>query len=166
MNTRTITGAVLAVLILTGCTATGSYPNQGASNSVGTKQIFGTILGGAGGGYLGSQFGSGKGKTAATIVGALLGAAAGSSVGASLDRADQLAHQQAQQTSLNNAPDGVPVTWQNPNQGTAGQVVPTRTFQSGNTYCREFQQTIQVGGQVERGYGRACLQPDGSWQIQ
>lgn len=33
-------------------------------------------------------------------------------------------------------------------------------------YCREFTQTISIGGQLQKGIGTACLQPDGSWQIQ
>ena len=32
-------------------------------------------------------------------------------------------------------------------------------------HCREFQQTVMVGGQPQQGYGTTCLQPDGSWQI-
>ncbi|MEE8203551.1 MAG: hypothetical protein V3R74_07315, partial [Alphaproteobacteria bacterium] len=31
--------------------------------------------------------------------------------------------------------------------------------------CREYQTTVNVGGQVEQAYGTACRQPDGSWQI-
>ena len=31
--------------------------------------------------------------------------------------------------------------------------------------CREFQQTVMVGGQPQQGYGTTCLQADGSWQI-
>lgn len=31
--------------------------------------------------------------------------------------------------------------------------------------CREFQQTVTVGGQPQQGYGTTCQQPDGSWQI-
>jgi hypothetical protein len=33
-------------------------------------------------------------------------------------------------------------------------------------YCREFQKQIIIDGKVERGYGVACRQPDGSWKIQ
>lgn len=33
-------------------------------------------------------------------------------------------------------------------------------------YCREFTETIVVGGRKEQGYGTACLQADGAWQIQ
>lgn len=32
-------------------------------------------------------------------------------------------------------------------------------------YCREYQSTLTVGGTVQSGYGTACLQPDGSWQV-
>lgn len=34
-----------------------------------------------------------------------------------------------------------------------------------NDYCREYTKTIRVGGNLESGYGRACLRPDGSWEI-
>ncbi|HCM83469.1 MAG TPA: hypothetical protein PKW15_05555 [Alphaproteobacteria bacterium] len=36
---------------------------------------------------------------------------------------------------------------------------------SGNRYCREYQTRTTIGGQRERSYGTACLQPDGSWEI-
>ncbi len=32
-------------------------------------------------------------------------------------------------------------------------------------YCREFQKEIVVGGRIRNGYGRACMQPDGSWEV-
>lgn len=32
-------------------------------------------------------------------------------------------------------------------------------------YCREYTKSIKVGGHRERGYGTACMQPDGSWMI-
>ena len=31
--------------------------------------------------------------------------------------------------------------------------------------CREFQQTIVIGGRLEQAYGTSCQQPDGSWRI-
>lgn len=37
--------------------------------------------------------------------------------------------------------------------------------QAAEPYCREFSQQIVVGGKVRQGYGTACLQPNGSWQI-
>ena len=44
---------------------------------------------------------------------------------------------------------------------------PAQVAQAGPTAaptCREFQQTITVGGQVQEGWGTTCLQPDGSWK--
>lgn len=32
-------------------------------------------------------------------------------------------------------------------------------------YCREYTQTFTIAGKTQKGYGTACLQPDGSWQI-
>ena len=71
------------------------------------------------------------------------------------------AQQKAQYTPMNET-----VTWQNPDSGNYGTVTPVRegTTASG-AYCREFQQTITVGGKTEEGYGTACRQPDGSWKI-
>ena len=34
-----------------------------------------------------------------------------------------------------------------------------------NGYCREFTRTIYIDGVPQKGYGNACLQPDGSWQL-
>lgn len=57
-------------------------------------------------------------------------------------------------------------TWVNPDTGLSGSAVPTRTYQNGvGQPCREFTQTIIVAGEEQQGYGTACRQPDGSWQI-
>jgi hypothetical protein len=32
-------------------------------------------------------------------------------------------------------------------------------------YCREYQTTTMVGGELKPSYGTACQQPDGSWKI-
>ena len=32
-------------------------------------------------------------------------------------------------------------------------------------YCREFTRNVTINGRPERGYGTACQQPDGSWQV-
>jgi triosephosphate isomerase len=32
-------------------------------------------------------------------------------------------------------------------------------------YCREFQQTVTIGGRTEQAYGTACMQPDGAWEV-
>jgi surface antigen len=132
----------------------------------GPKQTGGTLIGGAAGGLIGSQFGGGSGALAATAIGALVGALAGSEVGKSLDRADRQYAAQTTQTALEKAPSGTVSTWSNPDSGHSGTVTPVRTYQaSSGQYCREYQQTVVVGGKSQSAYGNACRQPDGSWKI-
>lgn len=154
-----IVAAVAALALLVGCAGPGY---EGGIN----KATGGTLLGAAGGGLLGAQFGKGNGKLAAVAAGVLGGALIGHSAGRSLDRADALYANQAQYRAQA-APVGQTIAWDNPETGNRGWVTPTREGQNTSTgeYCREFQQTIEVGGQVQRGYGTACRQPDGSWRM-
>ena len=155
MNAFKMAGIAVVALMLAAC-----------ATDAGPKQQVGTILGGVAGAVAGAQFGSGKGQLAATAVGTLLGAYLGNEVGKSLDRADRLAMQQITQNSLENAPSGTTSTWQNPDSGNYGTVTPQPSYQtSEGRYCREFRQTVTVGGSTEEAYGTACRQPDGSWQI-
>jgi hypothetical protein len=62
------------------------------------------------------------------------------------------------------APIGETIVWQN--GGAAGTVTAVRDGTgTGNRYCREFQQTVTIGGNTEQAYGTACMQPDGAWQV-
>lgn len=127
----------------------------------GNKTLLAQILGGAGGAVAGAQFGKGTGKLAATAGGALLGVLIGTEVGSSLDAADAAcAHE-----SLEFAETGQPVVWRNPDAGAQYRVTPVRTYEASGTYCREYTTQAQVGGRVQKAYGTACRQPDGSWQI-
>ncbi|MDO8422592.1 MAG: RT0821/Lpp0805 family surface protein [Parvibaculum sp.] len=131
----------------------------------GPKQNIGTIGGAVAGGLAGSQFGGGSGKLWAAGAGVLIGSLVGSSIGQSLDRADQQYMSQSTQRALESGQSGQAVEWRNPDSGNYGTVVPQRAYQQNNTQCREYSQNIVVGGKSERGYGTACRQPDGSWQI-
>lgn len=153
-------------VVLAGCAQPGDqgYAPPGA---IGMNKTTGGALIGAGlGGLAGSQIGRGSGSVAATAVGVILGGLVGSSVGSSLDRADQLAMQQSTQQALERGSSGQPVEWRNPDSGHYGQIVPARAYQDNGTYCREYQQTVVIGGQTQQAYGHACRQPDGTWQIQ
>ncbi|WP_417317388.1 RT0821/Lpp0805 family surface protein [Emcibacter sp.] len=62
------------------------------------------------------------------------------------------------------APIGETVTWRDGNA--SGWVTATREGTSTlGRYCREFQQTVTVGGKTETAYGTACRQEDGQWEI-
>jgi surface antigen len=137
-----------------------------ACQDVGTKQTIGTLLGAGAGGLVGSQIGSGRGQLAAVAAGTLIGAIVGSEVGKSLDRADRLALERATQSSLERAPSGTATQWRNPDSGNYGTITPRPAYQTSNgQYCREYQQTVVVGGETQSAYGRACRQPDGTWRI-
>lgn len=129
------------------------------------KENIGTVLGGIGGAVLGAQFGSGTGRLVGVAAGALAGAYLGNQIGSSLDKADKAEMEKAS-TRATTAPIGQPISWRNPDSGNSGTVTPTREGTASNgDYCREFQQTVTVGGKTEQAFGTACRQPDGSWKV-
>lgn len=149
--------AIIVSVGLAGCESMQGY---------GTKQTVGTAGGAVVGGILASNVGKGKGQLWATGAGALVGALLGSEIGKSLDRADMQYAQTATQQAYT-SPVGQPISWNNPESGHYGTVTPVREGSDAYTgnVCREYQQTIYVGGQQESAYGTACQQSDGSWKI-
>ncbi len=132
----------------------------------GPKQTIGTLGGAALGGLVGSQIGSGTGQIVAVGLGVLIGGLVGSEIGKSLDRADQMAMERTTQRALETQPSGTTINWKNPDSGNYGTVTPQPAKQNASgQYCREFQQTVTVGGQTEEAFGTACRQSDGSWKI-
>ncbi|MBJ26805.1 MAG: hypothetical protein CMM30_00450 [Rhodospirillaceae bacterium] len=136
------------------------------NNGAGTKEQFGTIGGAVIGGLLGAQIGDGSGQLAAVAAGTLLGAFIGNDIGASLDKADQLYAERTAQTSLESAPTGETSSWANPDNGHEGTFTPTDTYYIDDyTPCREYQQTVTIGGRTETAYGTACRDANGDWRI-
>jgi len=132
----------------------------------GQKETIGGVGGAVLGGVLGSQVGKGTGQLIAVGAGAVLGGLVGSSVGRSLDDVDKMKIQNTTQQALENQPDQTTSTWSNPNTGHSGTVTPQRTYESTEgSYCREYTQTVDIGGSKEEAYGTACRQPDGTWKI-
>lgn len=160
---RKLVTAVALCTALGACTNTGgTQPGQfGVNNTTG-----GTLVGAGLGGLLGNQFGHGAGKGVMTVVGVLAGGLIGNSVGKSMDAADQQVATRTTQTALETGQANQPMPWQNAQNGHYGTVVPGQYYQTADgQYCREFQQTITVGGETQQGYGKACRQPDGTWRI-
>jgi surface antigen len=150
---KLVAAAFAALALLTACEGSGP------------KETAGTLLGGAGGAVLGAQFGSGSGQVLAGIAGGLAGAFLGNQIGQSLDKADQAYAEQASQRAAT-APIGDTITWNNPDSGNSGTYTPVRDgYDQAGAYCREYQTTVTVGGQVQEAYGTACQQPDGSWKV-
>jgi len=132
-------------------------------SNVGPKAVVGAATGAAAGGLIGAAAGGGAEGIAA---GVLLGGLAGGAVGDALDQRDRELASQSNQYALESNRAGQASAWQNPDSGHSGSITPTRTYQtSQGQFCREYQQTVVVGGESQDAYGTACRQPDGSWRV-
>ena len=159
-----IIALALTVSMLSACTEPDGSPGRGIMRGGAlNKTEVGTAVGAIGGGVLGSTIGSGAGQIAATIGGALLGGMLGSSVGSSLDRADMDYYDRASQRAMET---GRSQSWRNTHTGAYGTVSPRKRYTNDyGEYCREYTQTIYVGGQKQSGVGQACRNPDGTWDV-
>ena len=144
-----------------------SAPLRAPKAVAGEREAIGAILGGIAGGVIGSRVGRGRGRTVAIIGGSILGVLIGGSIGRQLDERDRHLMARSTQDTLEAGPTGTRSEWVNPDSGHRGTVQPVRTYRAeSGQYCREFQQTVTIGGRTERAYGNACRQPDGSWRVQ
>lgn len=158
--------ALMASAALLSACAQPGQPGYSSGGQGLDKELLGGLAGAAAGAAVGSNIGKGKGNIAAIAIGTLLGAKLGSEVGKSLDRADMAYYNQASQHALETAQPGQSLPWRNPQSGNSGTITPSNYYQaSSGQYCREYTQSINVGGQISQGYGTACRQPDGTWQI-
>ncbi len=147
------------LLLVTALTITACAGDRGQ------KEVVGGLTGAALGGLLGAQFGSGTGQLAGTAIGVLVGGLMGSEVGRTMDDVDRMKANQAV-VQAQSAPLGENITWNNPDSGYSGTITPTRDgYSDSGNYCREFYQTVSIGGKTEEAYGTACRQPDGTWRI-
>ncbi len=146
-----LAGALAATLSLGACAGAG--PNQQVGG------FSGALIGG----IVGSQIGGGPGeRIAAGLAGAAIGGLIGGQIGANLDAADQQRLYAAQRQAFA-APPGRPVRWQG--DDAYGEVIAFEPVQRSGRYCREYQNTVYIGGRPQQAYGTACRQPDGSWEI-
>ncbi|MCM2265851.1 MAG: RT0821/Lpp0805 family surface protein [Desulfuromonadales bacterium] len=151
---------LLAIVLILGLVLLGCAP------AMGPKETGGALLGAAGGAAIGSQIGSGTGRVVAVAIGTLAGALIGQGVGQSLDRADQLAMERNAQYALENTRTNSVTSWRNPDSGNYGAITPVETYQTASgQYCREYTQSVVIGGEKQQAYGTACRQADGTWKI-
>jgi surface antigen len=154
---------VLPVLLLTALATASCQQGGDSSSDFGPKTGIGAALGAAGGGLLGAAAGGGAAGIAA---GVLLGGLAGGVAGSYLDDQDKRTAAATTQQALESKSSGSTSTGHNPDSGHSGSVTPIRTYQASNgQYCREYEQTVTIGGKAQKSYGTACRQPDGSWQL-
>lgn len=144
-----------AIAITTGCQNDGEFTRRDAA----------TLMGAIGGGILGSNVGKGKGRMVGAAVGALAGGKFGSWMGENLDSQSRSYHSRTTQRTLERAPIGETHEWTNPDSDTKGYITPTKTYKESDRYCREYTQKIIIGGRSQEAFGKACRNPDGTWQI-
>ena len=132
-----------------------------------TKMETGTVVGALTGGALAYGLGQdSSNKELWTVLGIGLGAMIGQNIGQQLDERDRMLMGQTFNHTMEKAPINSVGKWENPDSGHGGSVTPTKTYTTTEgTPCREFTQTVTIGGQTEQAYGTACRQADGSWKI-
>jgi surface antigen len=158
-RTRVASAAVaLGALLLASCSTMQSTVEDNP------KAVLGSVLGAAAGAGIAALAGGGAGAIVGAGVG---GALLGGFVGNRLDARDKRMAAEAAQKAFEDNRTGQTSVWNNPDSGHSGSVTPTRTYQLANgQYCREYTQTVSIGGEKHQAYGTACRQPDGTWQIQ
>lgn len=124
-----------------------------------SSELLGGLLGGAAGGAIGSRFGQGTGKLAAVAGGTLIGALIGGSIGRSMEPADQA----CAITALDHVPDDSRIRWSGDRYDYA--MVPTRSYERGGRYCRDYTTTAYIGDRPDIVTGTACRMQDGAWEI-
>lgn len=126
------------------------------------------VLGGLGGAGAGAGIAALAGASPGWIVAsAVMGGLLGGVVGKKLDDRDKRMATEAATRAFEQNKTGQESVWTNPDNGHSGSITPTKTYQLKNgSYCREYKQTITVGGEQHQAYGTACRQADGTWQVQ
>ena len=155
--------------LTTGLLIAGLGTALSGCGGMGQNETAGSIIGGVAGAVVGNQFGSGDGKTAATALGAVIGAMVGGNVGRSLDETSRQRAVAAAEHALETGDIGESITWENPDNagGPAhgSATVIRRGADSKGRTCREFQQTVMIGGREEQSYGTACRDDNGDWIV-
>lgn len=118
------------------------------------KEDLGTAIGGALGAWIGHRVDDGG--AGGIVAGALAGALLGRVIGRYMDQSDR----ERLAKTLNEAPSGQEVRWENEETGNDFRVVPTSDYYDrGDKECRTFDQAVVVDGRQETMQGIACRSP-------
>ena len=83
-----------------------------------------------------------------------------------LSDADLALADAAVQLALESGLQGEHFSWTNPSTGHEGEVWVTRTYRiAGGGWCREYRESIRVGGRTDAYSDRACRRGDSVWVI-
>jgi len=136
-----------------------------AEEAVPDKNGTGSLIGsGANASMASSAAAEGTAKRSPTaVISALLGGLIGNRIDSALDDEDKQRAYAAQLDALDRAPAGAPRSWQNPESGRHGTVVPGPAYQQAGRNCRAFTHTIYINDRPQTARRTACQNPDGSW---
>lgn len=118
----------------------------------------------SGGGLLGLATGasSDSGQVAARIISGMNGGLVGGTVGAGLNSREKRSALEAEYKALEYTASGQKVAWQG-DSGHSGEVVAAQPYRVGSQDCRQYTQTVVIGGASSSARGTACRNSDGSW---
>jgi surface antigen len=157
-NKRCVALVVLLAFVMSSCAAMQDTYQENP------KAVLGGLLGAGAGAGIAAAAGASPGVIVASALG---GALLGGYVGKKLDDRDKRMATEAATRAFEQNQTGQTSVWNNPDSGNSGQITPTKTYQLANgQYCREYKQTIVIGGEPQQSYGTACRQADGTWKIQ
>jgi surface antigen len=149
---------VLLAFVLSSCAAMQQEYQENP------KALLGGVLGAGAGAGIAALAGGSPGVIVASALG---GALVGGFVGHKLDNRDKQMAADAATKAFEQNRAGQPSVWNNPETGNSGSITPTKTYQlATGQYCRQYEQTINIGGEPQKSYGTACRQADGTWKIQ
>ncbi len=68
------------------------------------------------------------------------------------------------QQALEVMADGAVLAWANDESRNSGEIMPTMTFMTDlGIYCREYRETVTIGGAPGEAVNTGCRQEDGTW---
>jgi surface antigen len=127
----------------------------------------GAIVGALAGGLLGNAISRGPQRGAGTAVGAIFGGLVGASVGRNLDCEQRSYAVDASYRGFEAGRPHARYDWRDPRGDAYGYMQVGDYYQErgGGRRCATYTQEIWVHGRPETASGRACRQPDGTWQM-
>ena len=140
---KKLTGLVLLVWVLAGCTTTERFASTGSNSAPG---------------------GAAPATTASTA--GTPSALTGSAIDRDLDADDRRAIADSQRQALAAAGPNRPVAWRNPATGHYGQAAAGPAYVVNDRSCRDFRHEIYADDKSETLRGTACQEGGGEWKEQ
>jgi surface antigen len=125
----------------------------------------GAIVGALAGGLLGNAISRGPQRGAGTAVGAIFGGLLGAGIGSNLNCEQRSYAIDANYRGFEAGRPHARYDWRDPRGEAYGYVQVGDYYQDRGRRCTTYTQEIWVRGRPETATGRACRQPDGTWQM-